>query len=85
MVWLLGVIVKLHNDIFLLYIFTGHVKNGTPIIFNKNHYQSFYIELRSHFSPILINTSHKNVHFLNQINGKIPSSGVIDPEAINPH
>ena len=32
-----------------------------------------------------MNTSHNNVHFLNQINGKIPRSGVIDPETINSH
>ena len=39
----------------------------------------------TNFSPILINTSHKNVHFLNQINAKIPRIGVIGPEKINPH
>ena len=25
------------------------------------------------------------MHFSNQINGKIPGSGVVDPETINPH
>ena len=35
--WLLGVIVKLHNDECLICIFTGNVENGTPIIFNKNN------------------------------------------------
>ena len=59
--------------------------NGTPIIFNKIIYSSWYKELRTHFSPILINTSHNNVHFLNQINGEIPRNGVIGPETINPH
>ena len=34
MVWFLGVIGKLHNDECLIYIFTGNVENGTPIIFN---------------------------------------------------
>ena len=48
-------------------------------------YSSWYKELRTNFSPILINTSHKNVHFKNRINGGIPRSGVIDPETINPH
>ena len=33
----------------------------------------------------MINTTHDNVTFLNQINFKIPRSGVIDPETINPH
>ena len=39
----------------------------------------------NHFSPILIITTHNNVNILNQNNGEIPSSGVIDPETINPH
>ena len=33
----------------------------------------------------MINTTHKNVHFKNQTNGKIPRSGVIDPVTINPY
>ena len=41
--------------------------------------------MRTHFSPILINTSHNSVQVLNQINGKIPSSGLIDTETINLH
>ena len=45
----------------------------------------WYKELRNHFSPILINTTPKNVHFKNKINGKIPRSVVIDSETINPH
>ena len=32
----------------------------------------------------MINTTHNNVHFLNQINGDIPIIGVIDQETINP-
>ena len=67
--WFLVVIGKLHSDEYLIYIFTGNVENGNPIIFNKSLYQYFYKELRTKFSPILIYTSHKNVHFLNQING----------------
>ena len=35
MVWYLGVIGKLHNDECLIYILTGKVENGTPIIFDK--------------------------------------------------
>ena len=30
------------------------------------------------FSPVLINTTHENVHFKIQIKGKIPRSGIID-------
>ena len=33
----------------------------------------------------MINTIHKNVHLKNQTNEKIPRSGVIDQEKINPH
>ena len=33
----------------------------------------------------MINTTHKIYTFLNQINGKIPRSDVIDPEIINTH
>ena len=31
----------------------------------------------------MINTTHKNVHLLNQVNGSITGSGLIDPETIN--
>ena len=77
MVWILGFIGNLHNDECLIYIFTGDVENGTQIIFNEIMFWSSYKELRNHFSPIMINTSHKN------INGKISRSGVIYPETIN--
>ena len=40
--WLLGVIGKLHNDECLIYIFTGNVENGTPIIFNKKIWSYWY-------------------------------------------
>ena len=33
----------------------------------------------------MINTTHKNIHFKNKINGKITRIGVIDQETINPH
>ena len=33
----------------------------------------------------MIDTTHKNAHILNQINGKIPRSGVIDKKMINTH
>ena len=39
----------------------------------------------NNFSPILINTTHNNAHFKNKIIEKIPRSGVIDTETINPH
>ena len=31
----------------------------------------------------MINATHKNVHFLNQVNGGITRIGLIDPETIN--
>ena len=40
--WFFGVIGKFHNDEYLIYIFTGNVENGTPIIFNKTIYSSWY-------------------------------------------
>ena len=61
--WLLGVIGKIHNDECLIYIFTENVENGTALIFNKTIYSYWYEELKTHFSPRLINISHKNVHF----------------------
>ena len=33
----------------------------------------------------MIDNTHKNVHFKNQINGKIIGSGVIDQQKIIPH
>ena len=38
----LGVIGNPHNDECLIYIFLGKVENGTPIIFNKKLYYSWY-------------------------------------------
>ena len=40
--WLLGVKGRFHNDERLMYIFTGNVENGTPIIFHKTIYSSWY-------------------------------------------
>ena len=61
--WYLGVIEKLQNDECLIYIFTGKVQNGTPIIFNETLYRCWYKELRNNFSPVMVDTPHKNVHF----------------------
>ena len=80
----MGVIGKLQNDEYLIYIFTGKFQNGTWIIFHKTIYHCWYKYLRNHFSPVIINTTHKNIHFFNQINGEIPGSGVIYEETINP-
>ena len=40
--WYLGIIEKLHNDEYVIYIFTGKVKNGTQRIFNKSDYHCWY-------------------------------------------
>ena len=58
-----GVIGNIHNNECIIYIFTVKVEDGTPIIFNKKLYHCWYKELRNHFSPIFINTIHKNVYF----------------------
>ena len=83
--WYFGVIGKIHNTECLIYIFTGKCEIGTPGIFNKILYHSWYKQLRNESSYILINPTNKNVHFYNQINGEIPNSAVFDPETINPH
>ena len=57
----------------------GMLKMGLRLYLIKHLNQSWYNKLRDHFSPILINTIHKSVHFLSQINKNIPRSGVIDP------
>ena len=40
--WYLGVILMLHNEDCFVYILKGKVENGTPIIFNKTLYHSWY-------------------------------------------
>ena len=40
--WYLGVIGNLHNDEGIIYISTGKVENGTPIVFNKILYNVWY-------------------------------------------
>ena len=57
--WYLSVIGKPHSTEFLIKIFTVKVENGTPVIFNKTLYHSWFTELGNHFLPILINTTHK--------------------------
>ena len=59
----LGAIGKPHNDECLINIFTRKFENGNLIIFNKKLYRFWYKESRDHFSPILINSTHKNVYF----------------------
>ena len=66
----MGDIANLRNDGYLIDTFTWKFENGNPVIFNKTLYHSSCKELRNQFSPILINTTHKNEHFYNQINGK---------------
>ena len=70
--WYLGVIGKLQNDECLICIFTGKVQNGTPIIFNKTLYHCWYKELMNHFSPVIIDTTHKNVHLKTKLMGILP-------------
>ena len=37
------------------------------------------------FSPVIVNTTHHNIHFLNQVKGEIPICGPIDPKTLNNH
>ena len=69
MVWYLLVMGKLHGDECLIYIFTGEVLNGTPKIFTNSQYHCWFKELRDNFSPVLFNTTHKNVNFKSSLRG----------------
>ena len=62
--WYVCFIGNIHNDEYLIYIFTGKVENGNPIIFNKTLYHLWYKELRNQFSPILKKNTYKNEHVL---------------------
>ena len=44
-----GVKGKLHTDEYLIYVFTGKVENGTPIIFNKTLYHFWFKQFRNNF------------------------------------
>ena len=81
----LGVIIKPHNKKCLLYIFTVEVLNGAPIIFTNSQYCCWFKELWVQFSPVLVNTNHDNVRFLNQVEGEIPGCGTVDPKTLNKH
>ena len=59
----LGVIGKIQDEKCLIYIFTGEILNGTPNIFTNSQYRCWFKELRNKSSPVLINTTHDNVHF----------------------
>ena len=75
--WYLGVIRKPHNDECIICIFTGEDINGTPNIFTSSQYHCRYKELRDQRSPVIINTTHENVHISNQLKGEMPRSGSI--------
>ena len=79
----MGIIGKPHNDECIIYIFTGNFQNSTPSIFNKSLYHFWCKESRNIFSPVMVDTTHKNFHILDQINGKIHSSCIIDQQTIN--
>ena len=49
------------------------------------HLQVNIISLRGKCSPIIINTTHHNVHFLNQFKLENPRYGTIDPKTKNNH
>ena len=80
----MGITGNIHIDECLVYIFTGKVENGTAIIFNEALYNSWYESLRNNFHLYWL-ILHTKMHILNQFNGKLSSSGLFDPETINPH
>ena len=69
---------KLHNNECLIYIFTDEVLNSTPNIFTNSQYHFWYKDLRDHFVPVLINNTHDNFHFKNQVKVNITRSVIFD-------
>ena len=43
--------------------FTGEDLNGIPKIFTYSQYNFWHKDLMEYFFPVLINTTHENVHF----------------------
>ena len=67
--WYLVIIVNLHHYGCLVYIFTGVFLNGNPNIFDNSQYHCWLKGLGVQFLPIIVNTTHDNVNFLNQVKG----------------
>ena len=65
--WYLGVVKIIHNNGFIIYIFTGEVNYGTPNIFINKNYNTWLQKLSDQFSPIIINTTYDHVYLLNQV------------------
>ena len=68
------------KNIIYIYIFTEEVQDITPNIFTKSTFYSWFEQLRDKQSTVLINTTHRNVHLLNQVNREIPRYGRIYPK-----
>ena len=58
----MGVIGKLRYNECLPYIFTGKFQDFTPITFNKRLYHRWYKESRNNSPPVMIDTTHENLH-----------------------
>ena len=48
-------------------------------------YKICFQRLWDPFSPVIINTTYDNFHSLNQVEGKNPRCGTIDPKTLNKH
>ena len=77
--------VRLHNENFLIYIFTEEGKYGNSIIFQYEQYQSWFQKSRYKLQSIIINTTYYNVKILNQVKGKFPGGGTTDTKTVNKH
>ena len=80
--WYLGVIGKHNNQKYEIYkyIFTEEVQDITPNIFTNSLFNSWFHQFRDKQSTVIINTSQRNVHLLNQVKGGIPRRGRTYPK-----
>ena len=85
--WYLGIIRRHLNQNINIYIYiyicTEEVQDITPNIFKKSPFNSWFQQLKDKQSTFIINTTHRNVHLLNQVKEGIPRRGRIYPKTLN--
>ena len=67
------------KNVIYIYISTEEVQDITPNIFINSPFNSWFQNLSDKQSTVLINTTHRYVHLLNQVKGGIPRCGRIYP------
>ena len=76
--WYLVVFGRVHNYDLLLCIFIETVSCGLLDIFSVKNYTVWFNELWKYYSPLLIDTTSKDIIFCNQGGGIIPIPGKFD-------